>query len=72
MIKTIKILFFQKLLLQKKNNKQFGMKHKNKDWGYENWENLINKIKKDYLSIQSVHHETKKKIGIFLTNFLIN
>ncbi len=60
-----KKIIFLETSSTKKNNKQFGMKHKNKDWGYENWENLINKIKKDYLIIQSFHHETKKNIGIF-------
>ena len=60
-----KKIIFLETSSTKKNNKQFGMKHKNKDWGYENWENLINKIKKDYLIIQSLHHETKKNIGIF-------
>ena len=63
--KNYKKIIFLETSSTKKNNKQFGIKHKNKDWGYENWENLINKIKKDYLIIQSVHHETKKNIGIF-------
>ena len=64
-VKNYKNIIFLETSSTKKNNKQFGIKHINKDWGYENWESLINKIKEDYLIIQSVHHETKKNLGVF-------
>ena len=49
----------------KLNDKQFGIKQKNKDWGYNNWKELINKIKEDFLIIQSIHKESKKIPGVF-------
>ena len=49
----------------KLNDKQFGIKQKNKDWGYNNWKELINKIKEDFLIIQSIHKESKKIPGVY-------
>ena len=63
--KNYKNIIFLETSSTKKNNEQFGIKHKNKDWGYDNWANLINIIKKDYLIIQSVHNETKINHGVF-------
>ena len=45
---------------------QFSFKHQNKDWGIHNWIRLINKLKNDYLIIQSIHSQTKKIDGIFI------
>tara|TARA_A100001015_G_scaffold146125_1_gene161999 strand:+ start:1136 stop:1987 length:852 start_codon:yes stop_codon:yes gene_type:complete len=48
------------------NDTQFSIKHKNKDWGIQNWTKLINKLKNDFLIIQSSHNETKNINGIFI------
>ena len=48
------------------NDAQFSFKHQNKDWGIQNWLSLINKLKNDYLIIQSKHTQTKKIDGIFI------
>ncbi len=47
------------------NDKQFSIKHKNKDWGISNWTDLINKIKDKYLIILSVHEKTNLINGVF-------
>ena len=47
------------------NNFQLSIKHQNKDWGYENWIQLVNKIKNDNLIIHSTHDETKIIDGIY-------
>ena len=47
------------------NHKTFGIKQKNKDWGIENWKKLLVKLKKDYLLIQSIHKESKKRLKFF-------
>ena len=44
----------------KLNDPQFRFKHRNKDWGLDNWLKLTNKLKNDFLIIQSVHNETNK------------
>ena len=44
---------------------QFSIKHQNKDWGAENWQELINMLIKDFLVIQSVHKESKKNLSVF-------
>ena len=46
---------------------QFGLKHKNKDWGLENWSSLINILKKKYLIIQSMHKKSNYINGIYQT-----
>ena len=60
-----KKIFFLETSSTKINDKQFSIKHTNKDWGFENWKNLINNIKKDYLIIHSVHNKTKEIKGVF-------
>ena len=60
-----KKIIFLETSSTKINDKQFNIKHRNKDWGYENWKNLIDNIKKDYLIIHSVHNKTKEIKGVF-------
>ena len=50
-----------------KINTALKIRHINKNWGFENWNNLINILKEDYLLIQSKHKETKKIDGVFLS-----
>ncbi len=66
--KNYKKIIFLETSSTKINSRQFAQKHKNLDWGEYNWINLINKIKKDYLIIPSVHQETKNNFGIFKPN----
>ena len=47
------------------DNKQFGTKQQNKDWGYKNWNHLANILNKDFLLIQSVHSKSKIIKNIF-------
>ena len=63
--KFINIIFIE-TSSTKINNTQFRFKHKNKDWGIQNWTSLINKLKNDYLIIQSSHNQTKNIDGIFI------
>ena len=63
--KSYKNIIFLEATSTKVNHKNFNIKHINKDWGFDNWLNLINRIKNDYLIIQSVHAETKEIDGIF-------
>ena len=44
----------------KKEDKQFSLKHKNKDWSFRNWSKLTEKLYRNYLVIQSIHSESKK------------
>ena len=37
------------------NHKNFAIKHLNKSWGENNWFDLVNELKGDYLFINSVH-----------------
>ncbi len=60
-----KKIIFLETSSTKINDKQFNIKHQNKDWGFKNWINLINKIKNEYLIIHSVHKKTQKIEGIF-------
>ena len=59
-----KIIFIE-TTSTKVDDYQYGIKHKNKDWGYKNWNNLISKLKNKYLIIQSTHEKSKKIDGIF-------
>ena len=59
-----KIIFLETSSI-KINNFQLSIKHQNKDWGYENWIHLVNKIKNDNLIIHSTHDETKIIEGIY-------
>ncbi len=63
--KKFRNIIFLETSSTKINDAQFSFKHQNKDWGIENWERLINKLKNDYLIIQSNHTQTKKIDGIF-------
>ena len=47
------------------NDKQFSIKHQNKDWGYQNWNSLIENLKHDNLIIHSVHDKTKQIEGVY-------
>ncbi len=64
-INEYKNIIFLETSSTKINDKQFSIKHANKDWGYDNWNNLIDNIKKDYLIIHSVHNKTKPIKGVF-------
>ena len=63
--KKYKKIIFLETSSTKINSKQFAVKQKNLNWGEHNWSELINKIKEDYLIIQSVHQETKNNSEIF-------
>ena len=64
--KKFRNIIFIETSSTKINDTQFSIKHKNKDWGIQNWTKLINKLKNDYLIIQSSHNETKNIDGIFI------
>ena len=64
--KKFKNIIFLETSSTKINDTQFSFKHQNKDWGIQNWISLINKLKNDYLIIQSKHTQTKKIDGIFI------
>ena len=63
--KKFRRMIFLETSSTKIDDTQFSFKHKNKDWGIQNWTRLINKLKNDYLIIQSTHTQTKKIKGIF-------
>ena len=63
--KKFRNIIFLETSSTKINDTQFSFKHQNKDWGIQNWTRLINKLKNDYLIIQSTHTQTKKIKGIF-------
>ena len=50
------------------NDPRMGFKHTNKDWGNQNWDSLINKLKKDYLILQPLHKHSGKFHGVFSFN----
>ena len=66
-IKKYKNIIFIESSSTKLNDKQFSIKHKNKDWGYNNWTKLINKIKENNLVLHSSHNQTKSIEAIFST-----
>jgi len=63
--KKYKKIIFLETTSTKVHDKQFSIKHQNKDWGNDNWKKLLEIISKDYLVIQSVHKESKKNTGVF-------
>tara|TARA_Y100001970_G_scaffold124655_1_gene154375 strand:+ start:102 stop:950 length:849 start_codon:yes stop_codon:yes gene_type:complete len=63
--KNYKNIIFLETSSTKINDRQFGIKQRNLDWGEYNWRELINRIKKNYLLIQSVHNETKNNFEVF-------
>ncbi|MDA9748758.1 hypothetical protein N9U75_01245 [Pelagibacteraceae bacterium] len=68
--KNYKKIIFLETSSTKINDKQFSIKHQNKDWGFENWNNLIKNLKEDFLIIHSKHDKTKKIEGVFVPNNL--
>ncbi len=60
-----KKIIFLETSSTKINDKQFSIKHRNKEWGLDNWLNLINNLRKEYLIIQSVHNKTQNINGVF-------
>ena len=63
--KKFRNIIFLESSSTKINDAQFSFKHKNKDWGIKNWTSLINRLKNEYLIIQSTHSQTKKIEGTF-------
>ena len=65
--KTIKpkAIIFLETTSTKIKHKNFSIKHINKSWGYNNWLNLVNKLKHKYLFINSVHEYSSNINGIF-------
>ncbi len=63
--KSYKGIIFLEASSTKLFDKQFGIKHKNLDWGYDNWVKLVNDLKDSYLIIHSNHENTKKINNIF-------
>ena len=53
--KNPKAIIFLETTSTKVEHKNFSMKHLNKGWARENWFKLVNKLKHDYLFINSVH-----------------
>lgn len=63
--KKYKNIIFLETSSTKINDKQFNIKHINKDWGFNNWNSLAKKLKNDFLIIHSLHSKTKKIDGVF-------
>lgn len=72
MIKHKGIIFLESSSTKIKN-KLFQFKHRNKDWGENNWSSLVKILNKDYLIVQSMHENSKKLDEVFYceTNFRI-
>ena len=58
------IIFFESYST-KQNHEFYSNKMKNKNWGEENWKDLINRLKDKYLIIQSTHNQATKIDGTF-------
>ena len=63
--KEYKGIIFIEPSSSKIKNKQFHFKHINKDWSLNNWKQLIIKLSKDYLVIQSIHQESTKFDNVY-------
>jgi len=52
---------YKKIIFIETSRKEKNTKHglSNRDWGIENWIKFVNKYKKDYLFIQSIHKDSK-------------
>ncbi len=61
------VIFFESYSIKMDNN-LYSNKMINKNWGEKNWINLINKLRKKYLIIQSVHEKSIKIDGTFYAN----
>ena len=64
---NFKNIIFLETSSTKINDKQFGIKQQNKDWGIGNWSNLVKSIKDEYLIIHSTHEKTTKIDDIYYT-----
>ena len=62
-----KAIIFLELSSTKLDDIQFGVKHENKSWGFNNWLKLIDNTKDEYLYIQSKHANSKNIEGVYLT-----
>ena len=49
-------------------HKNFSIKHKNKSWGENNWIDLVNQLKDNYLLISSVHQYSLKIEGVYISD----
>ncbi len=63
--KNYKNIIFIETSSTKIHDRQFSIKHQNKDWGHENWNKLIHTLRKDNLIIQSIHKESNKNLSVF-------
>ena len=61
------IIFFESTSTKIEDSFYFN-KMKNKDWGENNWKELIYRLKKDYLIIQSKHEKSKKYEGVYYSS----
>ena len=66
--KKYKAIIFLETSSTKIDELQFGIKHKNKDWGEKNWSELTARIKNDFLIIHSRHNKTKNIQNIYTTD----
>ena len=62
-----KSIIFLETSSTKIDDSQFSIKHKNKDWGNENWSKLINKLNNDFLIIQPKHDKSKLFENVYVT-----
>tara|TARA_Y100000768_G_C23955935_1_gene672778 strand:+ start:761 stop:1618 length:858 start_codon:yes stop_codon:yes gene_type:complete len=66
--KKYKAIIFLENSSTKIDDSQLGIKHQNKDWGKENWANLINEINNEFLIIQPKHNKTEHIENTYSTN----
>ena len=68
--KNFKAIIFLETSSTKIDDSQFAIKHKNKDWGINNWRELIKRIKNDFLIIHSSHENTKNIKNLYDTGII--
>jgi hypothetical protein len=61
------VIFFESTSTKIENSFYFN-KMKNKDWGESNWQEIIYRLKSDYLIIQSKHEKSKKFEGTYYSS----
>ena len=66
---SCKGIIFLESSSSKKKDKQFALKHTNKDWSFENWSKLAEKLSSNYLVIQSIHSESKRIQNIYYCDY---
>lgn len=66
--KNYKKIIFIEPSSTKINDDQFYYKHKNKDWGIDNWKKLSSLLGDEYLIIQSVHEDQNLLPNVFSCN----